>query len=113
MRHDTINAIVMDACPPGSYPEQWNISLLREKIGQTFGIAPPFEAWLEEDQVAPELIEERIRLQTDEMMAAKVAANDPAIWRQVEKSILLERLDFPGKEHLAKNGRASRRERVG
>ncbi|MBA4163330.1 MAG: preprotein translocase subunit SecA [Erythrobacter sp.] len=101
MRHDTINAIVMDACPPGSYPEQWNISLLREKIGQTFGIAPPFEAWLEEDQVAPELIEERIRLQTDEMMSAKVAANDPAIWRQVEKSILLERLDFHWKEHLA------------
>ncbi|KUO51395.1 MAG: preprotein translocase subunit SecA [Sphingomonadales bacterium BRH_c42] len=101
MRHDTINAIVMDACPPGSYPEQWNIGMLREKIAQTFGIAPPFEAWLEEDQVAPDMMEERIRLQTDEMMAAKVASNDPAIWRQVEKSILLERLDFHWKEHLA------------
>src|SRR3546814_4396825 len=35
------------------------------------------------------------------MMATKVAANDPAIWRQVEKSILLERLDFHWKEHHA------------
>ncbi len=25
MRHDTINAIVGTACPPGSYPEQWDI----------------------------------------------------------------------------------------
>jgi preprotein translocase subunit SecA len=34
-------------------------------------------------------------------MEAKLAATDPAIWRQVEKSVLLERLDHYWKEHLA------------
>src|SRR3546814_9258268 len=91
----------MDACPPDAYPEQWNIAMLREKVGQTFGLAPPFESWLEEEHVEPELIEERIRLQTDEMMERKMAAADASVWRQIEKSILLERLDFHWKEHLA------------
>ena len=29
MRHDAINAMVGDACPPGSYPEQWDIDGLQ------------------------------------------------------------------------------------
>jgi preprotein translocase subunit SecA len=34
-------------------------------------------------------------------MTAKMAANDPVMWRQVEKSVLLDRLDHYWKEHLA------------
>src|SRR3546814_15156223 len=34
-------------------------------------------------------------------MEAKMAKDAPAIWRQVEKSILLDRLDHYWKEHLA------------
>ena len=51
--------------------------------------------WLEEDQVEQEIIEERIRAQTDEMMEAKLANYDGDIWRRVEKQLLLEQLDFP------------------
>jgi preprotein translocase subunit SecA len=101
MRHDSINSIVTEACPPGSYPEQWDIDGLKEKIEDIFDLKPPFEQWLEEDQVEPEIIEERVREQTDEMMMRKIGATDINMWRQVEKSILLERLDFHWKEHLA------------
>ncbi|MEM9501911.1 MAG: preprotein translocase subunit SecA [Pseudomonadota bacterium] len=101
MRHDTINALVANACPPGSYPEQWDIAGLQEKLAEVFGIEPPLEQWLEEDQVEPEIIEERVRLQTDEMMDAKIERYDSTIWRSVEKQVLLERLDFHWKEHLA------------
>ncbi|WP_427969471.1 preprotein translocase subunit SecA [Altererythrobacter sp.] len=101
MRHDTINAIVSDACPPGSYPEQWNIEGLKERVEDILGIAPPIDAWMEEDHVEPELIEERIREQTDEIMERKIATHDSAMWRQIEKSVLLERLDYHWKEHLA------------
>ncbi|MCR2834046.1 preprotein translocase subunit SecA [Parerythrobacter lacustris] len=101
MRHDAIEAIVAEHCPPGSYPEQWNIAGLREKVRDTLGLEPPFEAWLEEDQVEPEMIEERLRASADEIMDRKMAGADPAIWRRVEKSILLERLDHYWKEHLA------------
>ena len=34
-------------------------------------------------------------------MDAKIAENDHGIWRQVEKSVLLDRLDHHWKEHLA------------
>jgi preprotein translocase subunit SecA len=34
-------------------------------------------------------------------MADKMAENDPTVWRQVEKQVLLDRLDFHWKEHLA------------
>lgn len=101
MRHDTVNALVGTACPPGSYPEQWDVEGLKEKVEEVFGLTPPIEAWLEEDQVEPEILEERIRAASDEIMERKIADADPEIWRQVEKSVLLERLDFHWKEHLA------------
>ncbi len=101
MRHDTINAIVGTACPPGSYPEQWDVEQLREKVEEVFGLTPPFDEWLEEEQVEPEIIEERLRELTDSMMDEKIAKNDPSIWRMVEKDVLLRQLDFHWKEHLA------------
>ncbi|WP_338445918.1 preprotein translocase subunit SecA [Pelagerythrobacter marensis] len=101
MRHDTVNAIVSEACPPGSYPEQWNVEGLKERVADVFGIEPPIDAWMQEDTLEPELIEERLRAETDAIMERKIGENDPSIWRQVEKSILLERLDYHWKEHLA------------
>ncbi len=101
MRHDSINSIIATNCPPGSYPEQWDVEGLKEKLQDVFGLTPPLDEWLEEDQVEQEMIEERIRAQTDEMMDAKMAKNDPGIWRLVEKDILLRQLDFHWKEHLA------------
>ncbi|MCB2087496.1 MAG: preprotein translocase subunit SecA, partial [Sphingomonadaceae bacterium] len=101
MRHDTVNSLVMAACPPGSYPEQWDIDGLKERLAEVLGITPPVDDWLTEEAVEPELIEERVRAQVDELMEAKVSANDPDIWRRVEKSVLLERLDHHWKEHLA------------
>ncbi len=101
MRQDTVNAIVADACPAGSYPEHWNIAQLKERSQDILGIDVPIEAWIEEDGVDPELIEERIAQMADDHMAAKMSADDSGIWRQVEKSILLDRLDHFWKEHLA------------
>ncbi|TRD10022.1 preprotein translocase subunit SecA [Erythrobacter insulae] len=101
MRHDTINSIVGTACPPGSYPEQWDIEGLKERVEEVFGLSFPFEEWIEEDQVEPEIFEERLRTETDKMMEEKIAKNDPSIWRMVEKDVLLRQLDFHWKEHLA------------
>ncbi|WP_225206649.1 preprotein translocase subunit SecA [Novosphingobium huizhouense] len=101
MRNDTVNSLVGDACPPGSYPEQWNIEGLRARIQDVLGIDAPFEAWLEEDGVEPEVIEERIAALAEARMAEKLADMDPEAWKGLEKSILLERLDHHWKEHLA------------
>ncbi|WP_072380742.1 preprotein translocase subunit SecA [Novosphingobium sp. NDB2Meth1] len=101
MRTDTINAIVGDACPPGSYPEQWNVPALAQRVGEVLGLEPPFDAWLAEDGLEPEVIEERIAALAEAKMAAKLETVEPASWRNLEKSVLLERLDHHWKEHLA------------
>jgi preprotein translocase subunit SecA len=101
MRHDAINAMVGAACPPGSYPEQWDIEGLKAKVLNVLGVEAPLEDWLQEEAVEPEMIEERLVAMTDKLMADKMAEGDESIWRQVEKQILLDRLDFYWKEHLA------------
>ncbi|MYL97164.1 preprotein translocase subunit SecA [Novosphingobium sp. FGD1] len=101
MRHDTVNAIVADACPQGSYPEHWKVDELKERAKDVLGIDIPLDAWIEEDGLEPDEIEERISAMADAHMNEKMAKDDPAIWRQIEKSILLDRLDHYWKEHLA------------
>ena len=100
MRRDTVNSLVGDACPPGSYPEQWDIEGLKARSIEVLGIEPAFDEWLAEDGIEPEDIEQRLSEAADAKMAAKIG-DDTAIWRQVEKQILLDRLDHYWKEHLA------------
>ena len=101
MRHDAINSIVGEACPPGSYPEQWDVEGLKERVSEVLGLSPPIDDWLEEDAVDPELIEERIAAEADTIMENKIAAADPDLWRRIEKSVLLQELDGQWKDHLA------------
>jgi preprotein translocase subunit SecA len=101
MRNDTVNAIVADACPPGSYPEHWDVEGLKAKALDILALDVPVDEWMAEDGIEPEVIEERLSQLADAQMAEKMSRDDPAIWRQVEKSILLDRLDHYWKEHLA------------
>ena len=101
MRHDTIAAVIAESCPPGSYPEQWDVAALKERVEDVTGLTPPIDEWMEEDAIEPELFEDRIREEADAVMERKIAAAEPDLWRRVEKSILLERLDHHWKEHLA------------
>ncbi len=101
MRHDTVNALVGAACPPGSYPEVWDIDRLQSRIPEVLGFTAPVADWVAEDGIDPEAIERRLAEMADAHMAAKVPESDTGIWRQIEKSVLLERLDHYWKEHLA------------
>ncbi|MBY6014714.1 preprotein translocase subunit SecA [Qipengyuania gaetbuli] len=101
MRRDAVNAIVSENCPPGSYPEQWNIEGLKERVEEVFGLIFPYEEWLQEDQIEPELIEERIAAEADARMEAKIGKADAGLWRRIEKSLLLQELDHQWKEHLS------------
>jgi preprotein translocase subunit SecA len=101
MRYETAASIVAVSCPPGTYPEQWNVPALKEGIEFVFGLQPPIDEWLEEEAVEPELIVERLQNQADDAMKAKLADIDPERWNEVEKQILLQTLDHHWKEHLA------------
>ncbi|MFM7029231.1 MAG: preprotein translocase subunit SecA [Chakrabartia sp.] len=101
MRHETINALVGDACPPNSYPEQWDVDGLKKRVADVLGFDIAAEQWVTEAEIEPEMIEDRIRETADAAMAGKQAELEPDMWRQVEKSVLLQSLDHHWKEHLA------------
>jgi preprotein translocase subunit SecA len=101
MRTELVNAIVGEACPPNSYPEQWDVEGMRAKLAETLALEPPLDDWLKEEAIDPEVVEERVREAADAMVAEKAAMLEPDQWIQVEKSILLQNLDHHWKEHLA------------
>ncbi|EPR09842.1 preprotein translocase subunit SecA [Sphingobium indicum IP26] len=101
MRHETVNDLVGASCPPGTYPEQWDMERLKARTAEVLNLAPDFDAWLAEDHVDPEMIEERLRALADEAVADKVKELDPENWHMIEKSILLQSLDHHWKEHLS------------
>ncbi|SIN99751.1 protein translocase subunit secA [Parasphingorhabdus marina DSM 22363] len=101
MRHETVNAMVADACPPGSYPEQWDIPMLKTRVEEVLGLEPDLDSWMTEETLEPEIIETRISEMADDEFNRKVKEIEPDIWKQIEKSILLESLDHHWKEHLA------------
>lgn len=101
MRHDTINNMVGAACPPNSYPEQWDIEGLKEEVRKNLALDLPIEEWVQEQAVDPEMLTERIIAAADAMMAEKAASLPAETWVQIEKNFLLQALDHHWKEHLA------------
>jgi preprotein translocase subunit SecA len=101
MRTDTVNQVVGEAIPPNTYPEQWDIALLKERVEKVFGITPPFEEWVKEEAVEPEMFVERLQKLADDQMEAKSADIPPETWIQIEKSYMLQFLDHHWKEHLS------------
>ena len=101
MRNDVVNTIVGEHCPVGTYPEQWNIDRLKEDSATILGLSPDYDAWLQEDGIEPVIIEERVAALAEDHFKQKSSALDESVWRQVEKSILIQTLDNHWKEHLS------------
>ncbi|TVV73465.1 preprotein translocase subunit SecA [Sphingomonas solaris] len=101
MRMETVNGLVGAACPPNSYPEQWDVALLKEKSDELLGLDLPIEQWVNEEGIDPEMLLERFQEATAAGMDAKANEIPLDSWRGVEKSVLLQSLDHHWKEHLA------------
>ena len=101
MRFETAAALVTVHCPPGTYPEQWDVEGLKESIDAVLGLQPPIDDWLHEEAVEQEMIIERLNQAADASMAAKLQDVEPERWGDVEKQVLIQTLDHHWKEHLA------------
>ena len=44
MRHETVNDLVGASCPPGTYPEQWDMERLKARTAEILGLEPDFDA---------------------------------------------------------------------
>jgi preprotein translocase subunit SecA len=101
MRAETVNGLVGEAIPPNSYPEQWDIPLLTERVQAVLGLNPPFEEWMKEEAVDPEMFVDRLQKMADDQISEKLEMVSSEDWIQIEKSILLQSLDHHWKEHLS------------
>ena len=100
MRYDTIDQIVSDAIPAGSFAEQWDAEQLQLASQQALGLDVPGTDWVAEDGIADEEITERLQNLSDSYMAEKAVRFGPDLMRMAEKSLLLQVLDQQWKEHL-------------
>jgi preprotein translocase subunit SecA len=70
-------------------------------VEKVFGLTPPFDEWVKEEAVEPEMFVERLQKLADEQMEAKATEIPPETWIQIEKSYMLQFLDHHWKEHLS------------
>jgi preprotein translocase subunit SecA len=101
MRAETVNGLVGEACPVGSYPEQWDKDGLTERARDILGLELPIAEWMGEEGIEPEDIENRTREAADAAIDAKAADLPEGTWAQIEKSVMLQNLDHHWKEHLS------------
>ncbi|HET8611921.1 MAG TPA: preprotein translocase subunit SecA [Sphingomonas sp.] len=102
MRGATVSALVGDACPVGTYPEQWDGEALAARVREVFGLDLPVIDWIAEEGIEPEILAERIKEEADAQIARKIEEVSVETWRGVEKSVLLQSLDEHWKDHLSR-----------
>ena len=85
MRYDTIEQIVSDAIPAGSFAEQWDAEQLQSASQQVLGLDVPGADWVAEDGIADEEITERLQNLSDSYMAEKAVRFGPDLMRMAEK----------------------------
>ncbi len=101
MRTDTVNNMVGNACPPGTYPEQWHVDVLKEDITRIFGIDAPVDSWLAEDGIDAAHLEKHLQDIAETQITEKQSTYGNEFWQRLEKSVLLQSIDHHWKEHLA------------
>ncbi|BAQ18711.1 preprotein translocase subunit SecA [Methyloceanibacter caenitepidi] len=100
MRRQVVDDLVAEAIPEKSYPEQWDLEGLKEKIGNVFALELPVTDWADEEGIAEAEIHERLIKATDEAAARKAARFGSDTMRQLERAVLLQTLDSLWREHL-------------
>ncbi|WP_077927128.1 preprotein translocase subunit SecA [Wohlfahrtiimonas populi] len=113
IRETVFRDLVAKHIPPQSFPEQWDMEGLEEKLSRDFLMDVKLAAWLEEDQelddqkVVDRLIEmnkqayhskQFVKLPDSE---EEISIVDQDNFKAFEKNILLQLLDHNWKDHLA------------
>jgi preprotein translocase subunit SecA len=100
MRRDVVDALVTRTIPEDVYAEQWKVAELKDEVQRLFGLDLPVDQWAKEEGIADEEIRARLNEATERLFAQKAAQYGPEVWRQVEKSVLMQLFDQGWKDHL-------------
>ncbi len=100
MRRDVVDTLVKRTIPEGVYAEQWKVGELKDEVQRIFGLDLPVDEWAKEEGIADEEIKTRLDDAVERVFAQKAAQYGPDVWRQVEKSVLMQIFDQNWKDHL-------------
>lgn len=102
IRYDVIHQVIDKYIAPNSLEEQWDTSGLEKKLKQDFGMDLPLRQWLEEDKnLHEETLRQKIYEHNRQVYKEKENSLAPGVFRQFEKSVMLQTLDQHWREHLA------------
>ena len=102
MRAETVASIVAVSCPPGTYPEQWDVAALKESVDDGLRL-PAADRRLGRRRRRSNRTSSSIACRTSPTTRWRQSSKsvDPDRWNDIEKQILIQTLDHHWKEHLA------------
>ena len=100
MRHQVIETLVYNSIPEESYHDEWDVDTLTVESKNFLGIEVPISVWVKEDGIIEKEIINRLIEFSDAFMAERAVKFGIEIFRQAEKTLLLQVLDQGWKDHL-------------
>ncbi|MDB3914616.1 preprotein translocase subunit SecA [Alphaproteobacteria bacterium] len=100
MRHEVIEAVVFKSIPNESYHDQWDGDGLIEDVKNYLGLDVPIKKWIKEDGIIEKEIISRLTELSNNFMAERAVKVGVDVFRQAEKTLMLQVLDQSWKDHL-------------
>ncbi len=100
MRHEVIETIVYQSIPDQSYHDEWDVERLSEDVKNYLDLSVPIDKWVKEDGIIEKEFIIRLTELSDKYMAERAVKFGVEIFRQAEKTLLLQVLDQGWKDHL-------------
>ncbi len=100
MRHEVIETIVLKSIPEQTYHDQWDSETLEKDVKNYLGLTVQINQWIREDGIIEKEIITRLIDVSNNFMAERAVKFGVDVFRQAEKTLLLQVLDQGWKDHL-------------
>ena len=100
MRYEVIEAVVFKSIPNESYHDQWDGDGLSSDVKNYLGLDVPIKKWIKEDGIIEKEIISRLTELSNNFMAERAVKIGVDVFRQAEKTLMLQVLDQSWKDHL-------------
>ena len=100
MRYEVIESVVFKSIPNQSYHDQWDGDGLIEDVRNYLGLDVPIKKWIKEDGIIEKEIISRLTELSNNFMAERAVKVGVDVFRQAEKTLMLQVLDQSWKDHL-------------
>ena len=101
MQERTIEEMVDNACPEGSYPEQWDVKALTGQVQELLGLEIDVTAWAAEEGIDQNAVKKRLGEALERLTEERIGKVGIERWRQFEHRALMHSIDERWLDHLA------------